>query len=621
MEEDELNSERKKKKPSRKHPLKNAQNKAKNISKGAQKASERLQKSSKKHAGKALKQTGSKAAKTTAKSVKRAKQAQKMAKVAQNAQKVASLIAKLGPIIATVGLVVLLVIAIIGLLVFIITGLGLIMSGLQSIVTAFGDGLIAFVYGNQYVVHDDEVLDTLKYLQEMDYDLYGYGFSTLPDPIKETEDPDTGEVKKELGYPSPGIFDPNWAWEIAKQQEINHKAYRYILAYLISDNYSSILQHQNKTLKEIFTFAPGSGLLALYHEGENLGERGARYNKFEPGSVTVENNKLRVSDKGLFNRSIMEYDLDGWTGRYGMPLEFLLSVHIATMAPDLSLRMATEFETEVQILLHEVEGKINSAIQKQGGNGQVTFDDQRHIQDSWLGDRFYMSDAEALEIFEEFDGRIESYIGDDVPEFKCVGPGEYEAMGNSSWTEENNFGVGAGNEVYQFVKGTLDSAEMSSTDGSFDNAMQELKEKANESLGNNNYAFVLKIQGNNSKNFAENKKIGYLNVSFREIGALNAKRWACTVTFDEDKIVEDFAFGSDENKTKIITEVRNYLNQKLDSEDMAALTKWEEWLEKSLSNMASGAMPLEIGDNGKDVSGVTSTETQGHRRYATDNIS
>lgn len=615
MEEDELNQEKKRKnKRKGKHPLKDAQKKAENVSKGAQKASDALKKSSEKYAKNAAKQGGKKAVKTAAKSTQRAKQTKKMASVAKNAQKIASLIAKLGPIIATVGLIILIIIIIIGLLVFIITGLGLIMSGLQSIVTAFGDGLLSFVYGEQYVVHDDEILDTLQYLQEMDYDLYGYGFSALPDPIKETTDPNTNETKKELGYPSPGVLDVSWAWDKIEQQKLNHKAYRYILAYLISDNYSSILQHQNRTLKDIVTFAPGSGLLALYHEAGNLGERGDRYNKFERGSVTVSNNKLRVSEKGFFNRSIMEYDLDGWTGRYGMPLEFLLSVHLATMAPDLSFRMATEFETEVQILLHEVEGEINSAIQRQGGNGQqIQYDELTDIQDNWVLDRFYMSDEEALEIFTKYDGIIESYIGDEVPDFKCTGPGTWESEPAQNWNEDADYGIGAGNELYKYVKGVLDDREMSSTDGSLDGAYAELKEYVNENLGRNTYASVLRTLGGNRKSFAANKSIGTLNVSFEEIGAYNTKHWACTVAFNEEPIVKQWAYGNGENRAKIIQEVRSYLNQKLENEDSSTLTKWEDKLREMLSKSAGGAIHLEIGENGQDTSSGTSTETTGHR--------
>ena len=50
----------------------------------------------------------------------------------------------------------------------------------------------------------------------------------------------------------------------------------------------------------------------------------------------------------------MVYSLDGWTGRYGMPVDFLMSVHIATMMPDLAYDMVQAFPTEVEIYLHYI---------------------------------------------------------------------------------------------------------------------------------------------------------------------------------------------------------------------------------------------------------------------------
>mgnify|MGYP004654934373 FL=1 len=50
------------------------------------------------------------------------------------------------------------------------------------------------------------------------------------------------------------------------------------------------------------------------------------------------------------------YNLDGYTGRFGKPIEFLLALHLGTMAPGLALNVATnvEFDTKVHIRLHKV---------------------------------------------------------------------------------------------------------------------------------------------------------------------------------------------------------------------------------------------------------------------------
>ncbi len=427
MEEDEMGGGGKKPRQRKGNPLANTKRKADNLSKGASKASEVMAKSAEKRAQKAMTQSGAKAAKSMTIASKRAKQAEKLSKVAKNAQKVSALIGKLGPIIATVGMIVLLIISIIGILVFILAGLGLILSGLESIATAFGDKLFALVSGSQNIVHDEEIVDTLKYLQEMDYDLYGYGFSRLPNPLEEEKDEEGNVTKTTLTYKSPGFFT-NTFQAIDMTMEHN-KAYRNIIAYLISDNYATILQHKNITIGDFFAGNPGKGLLAVYHETE-LGKKGDGYDAWELGSITVKDNKLKVVEKGILKRSIMEYDLSGWTGRYGMPLEFLLSVHLATMAPDLSYKMATEsaMKTEVQILLHAISGNIDSSVGPTINN-KVPFSVLTEINDGFIGDDLRLNPKEAYEIFEASDGILESYTGNELTQYMCMGPPDYTGIG------------------------------------------------------------------------------------------------------------------------------------------------------------------------------------------------
>ena len=296
MEEDEMNESRKNdSQRQKKHPLKNIENNAKNISKNAEKGSEILKKSGEKKAQQALNQTGKKAATTIAKSEKRIKQAEKMAKLAKVSSKVASTVAKLGPIIATVGMIILIIIAIIGLLVFIITGLGLIMSGLEDLSKGFRSALIGLVAGKENYVSDDAIVGTLSYLQEMDYDLYGYGFTGIPDPLIEETD-ENGNVTKKLKDPS-----ETWAWGIfdaMDKAERYTKAYKNIRAYLVSDNYAYILQHQNKTLGDWLTGAQGKGLLSVYYDA-GLGIKGDPYSKLDLGYIEIQNNSDLVIAAGI----------------------------------------------------------------------------------------------------------------------------------------------------------------------------------------------------------------------------------------------------------------------------------------------------------------------------------
>ena len=113
----------------------------------------------------------------------------------------------------------------------------------------------------------------------------------------------------------------------------------------------------------------GHGMLAFYYEptatnGEKaVGVRGKAYNSgslwnWDSIKVSAEKKLISISRNEFLNfNNAMEFSVDGWVGRYGMPLDFLLSIHLATLKPDLAVDMATAFPTNVNIYLHEVSGE------------------------------------------------------------------------------------------------------------------------------------------------------------------------------------------------------------------------------------------------------------------------
>ena len=73
----------------------------------------------------------------------------------------------------------------------------------------------------------------------------------------------------------------------------------------------------------------------------------------------------------------MKYSLDGWTGRYGMPLEFLLAVHQATLMPDLAYDMVKTFDTKVMVLLHKIDDGTAIGAYKTDGGNYVTYEEMQ----------------------------------------------------------------------------------------------------------------------------------------------------------------------------------------------------------------------------------------------------
>lgn len=514
MDDEELDQGGQKgKKGGRSNPLKNVENRAKSVQKGANKRAQRLNKSAQKSTQKAAQQSGKKAAKSTAKAAKKAKKAEKAAKVASKAGKVASSAAKLGSIIGTVGIILIIVIAIIAILVFIITGMGLILSGLKEIASAFGNGLYNFCFNAGDNFSDEKIVQTMEYIDEMGYDLFEYGFvssdaankfeeskekkkektdndannddTDIPEDVDDVDVDEANKIKAEdrlINEYSFGNFFKDW---LDVSYTADEKHYRNILAYLYSDNYAYLLRNTNLNLGQKFqrlwsNDLPKTGLIGVYHDN-GIGKKGDPYGVMEPGSIEVDSQQKKlVINKGWIGAAKIEYSLDGWTGRYSMPLEFLLSTHIATMAPDFTYKMAQRFTgktedasgTEVEILLHDIddennnsEKNINAAVIPVGKDDsdrierKVLADANDSIWTNvWdFADNISFNGEEALKVLKET--KLESYMGDNKS-YKCTGPVLDENIGYNNNTNLNL----AGDEIDNYVDEKLNELINSNSD-------------------------------------------------------------------------------------------------------------------------------------------------------------
>ena len=195
----------------------------------------------------------------------------------------------------------------------------------------------------------------LNYLESMNYDLKGYGFITKEMTV---DNVDSGEILDE----SIGVIRNK------KNKKITDAASIFLWNYLISD--SSVYSLANRGISEEQThtdwfrtwdshvkkyFHVGAsnkflkGILWLWNDN-GIGVRGSYRDSV--GSVAIDEKRGEIVLHGL------RYKIDGWTGKYGMPLELLLSLHVSTMMPDLSYDMANGYNTYVNVLYN------NSDIQK-----------------------------------------------------------------------------------------------------------------------------------------------------------------------------------------------------------------------------------------------------------------
>ena len=315
--------------------------------------------------------------------------------------KLMSLIAPFLPYIAIVIVVILIIIAMIGLIMFLLMLPGVMMGQINEFLDKAGTALAKFWEGDaEAMVETEDIVSVANYLENMGYDLRNYGFVTSP-VTKATYDGYEGDTSK-------AFIDSNGIGRTSK--EITNINSEVIRTYLISDNYVYCCKNFEKNVTTAFsslgTFLKGlfvddigwgTGLIGIYKEDDSnlskllghtgIGQAGASYGRGprnllefvmsigEKASYDVhvdpEQKTLTITSKSMlgFGRSrSFTYKLDGWTARYGMPIEFLLAVHLTSMSPDLAVDLATAFDTDVSILLHETDASIDSAYKTDSGS-------------------------------------------------------------------------------------------------------------------------------------------------------------------------------------------------------------------------------------------------------------
>ena len=321
-----------------------------------------------------------------------------------------SLMKVLMPILIYAIAFIMILIIIIGIILFLITMPGMVMEQLKGLIKSVGDSLAAwFGADTTKQVDGEEIYEALDYLEQMGYDLKGYGF--LTDYVGEDDD---GVERDE------------------ENDTITEAESDFILTYIISDNYVYTIKNDNMVSangfwgriqgfgQQFLSLISGGrlnqywsrGMLEFWVGTKEIGGIDHYYNWADLGDITVDSDSKTLEIKrGWFNNSI-KYNLDGWTGRYGMPLDFLLSIHVATMMPDLAYDMATSFETIIKLILYPVGGgeqDDNTAIGYykigDGPNDYISYDQFATEATSGITgslNTWRISKKEAMAIFDKF---------------------------------------------------------------------------------------------------------------------------------------------------------------------------------------------------------------------------
>ena len=340
-----------------------------------------------------------------------------------------SLLAALAPILMGVFVFIVILIIIIGIAMFFVAMPGMVMEQLKALGKKVGDAFARFFGEDQTLnVENEQIYDTLDYLEQMGYDLKGYGFLTdyvsNTDQIDE-EAPDDNGVNLDEDV---GVLRDNDDKIITAKSD-------FIYTYLVSDNYLYTIKNQNHVSgdgtggfwnglvglgQNFLSFLSGGqlsqfwtrGFIEIYIDNGIVGNEGTFY-KDHPiisgDKITLNTDSKTLEIKRGHGNNAITYNLDGWVGRYGMPVDFLMSVQLATMMSDLAYDMATTFETQLTLLLHPVGGGEKDANTAVGyykvGEEYYSYDDFYEAAKSGITgflNSWRVSNKEAMNIMKDF---------------------------------------------------------------------------------------------------------------------------------------------------------------------------------------------------------------------------
>lgn len=265
-------------------------------------------------------------------------------------QSLAPLVSALG----TIGIALLIIFLIIGFIGFFTTLPGLAMEKFTEACKNFWN----WVTGAEKIeISETDLVDLANYIQELGYELVGNGFASKSQ-IKRDEN--TGEVTAvKTDYEGNPGDTPNYLYAYVLQNErmytlrgVEETGLNKLLSCIpivgqISDKLEDSIRNSR--------YISNKSQYGMLHFDELNKDWWNNFDDFEP-SIDRENMKLKIKT-GFWTVSQMSWDLDGWTGRYGKPIELSIALHLSTMAPDFvyDFCMDDDLQTDIELGSKEIE--------------------------------------------------------------------------------------------------------------------------------------------------------------------------------------------------------------------------------------------------------------------------
>ena len=257
---------------------------------------------------------------------------------------------------------------IVGIVSFITTMPGLVQEQILNKILQASDKLSYFLNGSDYYLtklaedpdHQAQK-EILLYLDNMGIDPVGFGFAPFYNRTNKNADATWKDISYEPTVTIHDIREVGGFFDSVKyKNEMAERALKedLILKYAIINERTFMVHDLDKIgnwggivekLKGLIGDLNLKGMIVTKIEGIDDSTISVdRENK----QMIIEslNFKWEGLDSAIYTQTA-KYNLETWTGRYGMPLEFLLALHIGTMTADLTDEMITNenLQTEVNV--------------------------------------------------------------------------------------------------------------------------------------------------------------------------------------------------------------------------------------------------------------------------------
>jgi len=248
------------------------------------------------------------------------------------------------PVILIIVIIVLVIIFVIGIILYFQNMPGQVLGKIKEVATSFAVAVRASINGDQTNISDEDEIALAQYLENMGYDVEGYGFADVT--YSEDEKNDTYGARTSSGK----------AKEITAVTK-NSKSTNYLKNYMAADQST----YFKATVNVVGFFRSIVDNFKSMVDGSAMNSNVSKSADYATGMLEVDNTATILdttksdSSKHVLSISGGKYNysfgLDGWTSKYGRPLELFLALHLSTMMPDITNKIATDeaFNTKVHI--------------------------------------------------------------------------------------------------------------------------------------------------------------------------------------------------------------------------------------------------------------------------------